>query len=243
VLISALVLALLVSPFAIASGEGDPILGGKRNPSPNRSTALTAETEILTENGTYGTRQSNKKGGDGGGAIYGCRSAPGREPCVRANNLKDGRAFEFETNGAQGGFIEVGTTTPNPNAVPFNTNAAGQVANLNADRVDNLHAQEIVGQARAHTLWAVLSETGTLSRKSGATAASHLTVGEYEVVFERDVTACAYSANIGTPDATEPAAGEVGVSHRSGNANAVSVVTRASDGTKTDHGFHLTVNC
>jgi hypothetical protein len=243
VVLSAIILGSLISPFALASGEGDPIIGGKRNPSQNQSSALTAETEILTENGTYGTRQSNKKSGDGGGAIYGCRSAPGREPCVRANNLNSGRAFEFETNGAEGGFIEVGTTTPNTKAVPFNTNAAGRVANLNADRVDDLSAQEIVDQARTHTLWAVVDDAGVLSRKSGATASSKPATGEYEVVFSRDVTACAYSATIGAPDATEPAAGEIGASRRSGNANAVSVVTRTSTGVKADRAFHLTVNC
>ncbi len=243
VLTSSIILGLLVSPFAFASGEGDPIIGGKRNPSANKSAALTSETQILTENGTYGTRQSNKKNGDGGGAIYGCRSAPGREPCVRANNLKDGRAFEFETNGAEGGFIEVGTTSSNAKAVPFNTNAAGRVANLNADRVDDLNAQEIVDQARAHTLWAVVDDTGALSRKSGATTSSKLGTGEYEVVFSRDVTTCAYSATIGTPDTTEPQAGEIGVSQRSGKANAISVVTRTSAGARADRAFHLTVNC
>ena len=107
------------------------------------------------QNGTYGTRQSNKKDGDGGGAIYGCRSAPGREPCIRANNLKNGRAFEFDTrSGTQGGYIDVGSGNPNANATPFGTNAAGKVANLNADRVDDLHADEII--ARAKDQWAVV---------------------------------------------------------------------------------------
>src|SRR5687768_765883 len=92
---SALILAVLVAPMAIAAGEGKPIDGGKRNPSANKRLAYGTETQILTKNETYGTRQSNK--GSGGGAIYGCRSAPGQEPCVRANNLKSGRAFEFET--------------------------------------------------------------------------------------------------------------------------------------------------
>ena len=112
-LISSVVLAVLVAPFAFAAGEGRPIDGGERNPSSNKRLAYTKETGILTSNGTYGTRQSNKKDGDGGGAIYGCRSAPGREPCIRANNLKNGRAFEFATrSGTQGGFIGVGSREP-----------------------------------------------------------------------------------------------------------------------------------
>jgi hypothetical protein len=242
VLWSALVLALLVAPLALASGEGDPIEGGKRNPSNNKSAALTRETGILTENGTYGTRQSNKKKGDGGGAIYGCRSAPGREPCIRANNLETGRAFEFQaSSGTEGGYIDVGTGTPNTKAVPFNTNAAARVANLNADRVDDLHASEIVAQAK--DLWAVVTTDGALSRKNAAASAGKLATGEYEVVFDRDVAACAYNVTLGSVDATEAPAGEAGASQRAGNAKAVAVVTRDSAGTKADRPFHLTVNC
>jgi hypothetical protein len=240
---SALILALLVAPLSFASGEGDPIEGGKRNPSSNKSAALTRETQILTENGTYGTRQSNKQNGDGGGAIYGCRSAPGKEPCVRANNLKNGRAFEFETEGNEGGFIEVGGGAVNTKTAPFNTNAAAVVKNLNADRVDDLHASDIVAQARAHTQWAVVDSAGALSRKSGASSSSRVALGEYEVVFGGNVTGCAYAATLGASDTTEPPAGEVGASQRSGNANAVSVVTRDSAGAKADRPFHLTVNC
>jgi hypothetical protein len=239
---SALLLAMLVAPFAVASGEGDPIEGGTRNPSNNKSAALTRETQILTENGTYGTRQSNKKKGDGGGAIYGCRSAPGREPCVRANNLENGRAFEFATSsGTEGGFIDVGTGAVNTKGVPFNTNAAGRVANLNADRVDDLHADEII--SRAKDQWAVVGADGTLVRKNGAATVTKLGSGDYEVAFGGDVSACAYNATLGSIDTADPPAGEVGVSARAGNAKAVRVVTRDSTGGAADRPFHLTVNC
>ncbi|MGH2980158.1 MAG: hypothetical protein ACRDLQ_11070 [Solirubrobacterales bacterium] len=241
-LLSAVVLAVLMAPFAMASGEGDAIEGGVRNPSSNQSTALTRETEILTENGTYGTRQSNKRDGDGGGAIYGCRSATGHEPCIRANNLNNGRAFEFDSrSGTQGGYIDVGNGNPNTNATPFGTNAAGKVANLNADRVDDLHADDII--ARAKDLWAVVGSDGTLTRKNGAASSSRVAAGEYEVAFGGDVRQCAYNATIATGDASEAPGGEVGASHRSGNANAVHVVTRDSGGVKADRPFHLTVNC
>ena len=236
---SALILAVSVAPFALAAGEGRPIEGGTRNPSANKTLAYTSETQILTANGTYGTRQSNK--GSGGGAIYGCRSGPGQEPCVRANNLKNGRAFEFETEGTEAGIIEVGTGNPNTKAVPFNTNAAGKVANLNADRLDDLSAEEIVAQARP--LWAVVSSDGALVRKNGASLASKLAVGEYQVVFGRDVSGCAYNGTIGSVDTAEPPAGEIGTAQRAGSANAVTVVTRDSAGTKADRPFHLGVDC
>jgi hypothetical protein len=241
-LLSAVMLAVLTAPYALAAGEGRPIDGGKRNPSSNKSQAYTRETGILTENGTYGTRQSNKKDGDGGGAIYGCRSAPGREPCIRANNLKNGRAFEFDTSsGTQGGYIDVGSGNPNTNATPFGTNAAAKVTNLNADRVDDLDADEII--SRAKDQWAVVGADGTLTRKNGAAAVTKLGTGDYEVAFGGDVTACAYNATLGSGDATDPPAGEVGVAQRSGNAKAVRVVTRDSAGAGADRPFHLTVNC
>ena len=66
--------------------------------------------------------------------IYGCRSKPGREPCVRSNNLKDGRAFEFATNGAEAGRIDV----KDASAKPLTTNATGVATGFNADRVDGL---------------------------------------------------------------------------------------------------------
>jgi hypothetical protein len=241
-ILSAVVLAVLTAPFALAAGEGRPIEGGERNPSSNKRLAYTAETGILTSNRTYGTRQSNKRDGDGGGAIYGCRSAPGREPCIRANNLKNGRAFEFDSSsGTQGGFIDVGSGNPNVNATPFGTNAAGKVANLNADRVDDLHADEIIGRAKDQ--WAVVGSDGALTRKYGAVSATKLGTGDYEVAFGGNVTACAYNATLGSTDTTDPPAGEVGVSQRSGNANAVRVVTRDSAGAAADRPFHLTVNC
>jgi hypothetical protein len=76
-LASSVVLAVLVPTLAFATGEGRPVEGGTRNPALDPSKAYTAETEIIADVATYGTRQSNKRNGDGGAAIYGCRSNPG----------------------------------------------------------------------------------------------------------------------------------------------------------------------
>jgi hypothetical protein len=237
-LASSIVLAVLVAPFAVAK-SGDPVRGAKRNPS---SGNFTAETEIIAKNGSYGTRQSNKTDGEGGGAIYGCRSALGKEPCVRANNLKAGRAFEFaSSSGTEGGAITVGKGSSNPKAVPFRTNASAKVANLNADKVDDLSSEQIVAQARP--LWAVVTGAGAVARTYGATGATRLDAGDYQVAFNRDVTNCAYTATLGSSDTAIPDAGEVGVAQRAGNAQAVRVVTRDSSGTGADRAFHVTVSC
>jgi hypothetical protein len=156
---SALILALLVSPFAVAR-TGDVIREGKRNPG---SGAASRETEIIASNRTYGTRQSNIKDGNGGGAIYGCRSKTGREPCIRANNLNTGRAFEFETDGAEVGRIEAKT----PGAKPFTTDATGVATGLNADRIDNLDAGRVDFRAAAGTaLTDILNLGGLILRAS-----------------------------------------------------------------------------
>jgi hypothetical protein len=143
VLASALILAVTVSPVAIGA-TGSVLREGKRNPS---SGAAAKETEMISQTKTYGTRQSNIRDGNGGGAIYGCRSSAGREACVRANNLKNGRAFEFETDGDEVGFIEA----KSPTARPFATNATGVAAGLNADRVDSLNAAKIDFRAKVPT--------------------------------------------------------------------------------------------
>jgi hypothetical protein len=154
VLISALVLAVTMSPAAIGA-TGSLLREGKRNPS---SGAATRETEMISRTKTYGTRQSNIRDGNGGGAIYGCRSSAGREACIRANNLKNGRAFEFETDGDEVGFIE----SKNPAARPFATNATGVAAGLNADRIDSLNAAKVDFRAKVPTASAQILSLGGL---------------------------------------------------------------------------------
>ncbi len=143
VLLSSIVLALLVSPFAIGA-TGSALREGKRNPSSGSS---SRETEIISSSKSYGTRQSNIRDGNGGGAIYGCRSRTSREPCIRANNLSAGRAFEFETQGVEGGRIEVKAN----GGRPLTTNATGVATGFNADRVDGMHAGKVDFRAAAGT--------------------------------------------------------------------------------------------
>src|SRR5262245_9173786 len=183
ILICALVLAVGVPAVALGAGEGRSLIAGKRNPSGGE---LTRETQIISRNGGYSTRQSNL--GAGGGAIYGCRTDAGNdEPCVRANNLRTGRAFEFETAGKEAGEIVVKDTT----GVPFVTNATGKVANLNADRLDDKSAEDFAD--KSEVLFAAVADGGTLGGNRGATASSR--AGDATTVtFNRDVSKCSYTA-------------------------------------------------
>jgi hypothetical protein len=187
VIAAALILAIGVPSAAVGFGEGRDAKLGKRNPS---SGSLNRETQIIANNGSYGTRQSNKRDGEGGGAIYGCRSSAGKEPCVRANNLKGGRAFEFVTAGKEAGQFQVGDTS----APPFSTNATGKVTNLDADKVDGKSAEEFAGAG--DLAFAAVKADGTFVAGRGATASTKSNVAEntYTVTFNKDVSKCSFTA-------------------------------------------------
>src|SRR3954470_5634372 len=201
-----LILAIGIPSVAMGFGEGRSLLLGKRNPSSNANLALNSETEIIAENSTYGTRQSNKKDGDGGGAIYGCRSNLGNEPCIRANNLKGGRAFEFATVGKEAGRIEVGG---DHTGAPFTTNATGVATGLNADQVDGKSATDFA--AATSLSFAIVSDSGTGTPTVTGPTTPTVTFadvsnnGVYTIDFKRDVSKCAYTASpVGSASAQAP---------------------------------------
>lgn len=228
ILICALILAVGVPAVAVGAGEGRSLLGGKRNPP---SGDLTRETEIISRNGTYSTRQSNL--GDGGGAIYGCRADAGNaEPCVRANNLRTGRAFEFETGGREAGEILVKDTA----GVPFTTNATGKVANLNADKLDNKDSADFA--ATADLLFAAVSETAVVGNNRGATAATRANPTTTNVTFNRDVSKCSFTA---TASGTAPEALSAQPAGTAGTEATQVVVTEGDPATPV--AFYLQVVC
>jgi hypothetical protein len=235
--VCSLILAIGVPSVAMGFGEGRNLLLGKRNPSNNSALALSTETEIIANTSTYGTRQSNKKDGDGGGAIYGCRSSLGNEPCIRAANLKGGRSFEFSTVGAEGGRIETGSTT----GAPFTTNATGVATGLNADRVDGKEAADFAAASDVSALagslmFAAVTDPGagdvTFAGR-GVTAATQTSGDVYTVTFNKDVSNCSFTAN---PVGTAP----VALAVAAGATNTQVVVTKAA---APDTSFHLQVIC
>jgi hypothetical protein len=234
ILASALLVALLVAPFAGAFGEGNAVKGGARNPSPDARRAYTKETQIIANVNSYGTRQSNKSN-NGGGAVYGCRSgaggtAKGNEPCLRASNLAAGRAFEFNTNSG----TEVGQITGPATAAPFTTTATGVATGLNADKVDGKDATDLQAQ------FASVSATGALSAARGATAAAREGLGQYLVTFGSDISKCAYSATV---IGGEGALGFASIEPVSATQLRVRTRQAAADNPAADRAFHLLVNC
>ena len=227
ILICALIVAVGIPAVALGSGEGRSLIAGKRNPSGG---SLTRETEVISRNGTYSTRQSNL--GAGGGAIYGCRATAGNdEPCVRANNLNTGRAFEFETGGKEAGEIRVKDAA----GVPFTTNATGKVANLNADKLDDKDSADFA--AASDLLFAAVADGGTLLAGKGATASAK-TGNVTTVTFNRDVSKCSYTAT-----ANGPTPQALAVQSAGATAPAANQVVVTEDGTAPAVAFHLQVIC
>jgi hypothetical protein len=94
--------------------------------------------------------------------------------------------------------------------------------------------------ADATNLWAVVNGDGTTLRGSGVTSSGRTAAvpGAYEVIFDRDVSACSYQSTLSSSQ------GETIAQPRVGNVNGVFVSTFLSDGTVgSDRQFHLAVFC
>ncbi|MGD9507594.1 MAG: hypothetical protein AB7I59_00855 [Geminicoccaceae bacterium] len=94
--------------------------------------------------------------------------------------------------------------------------------------------------------WAVVNQNGTLARGKGAVSSGYAfagVLGSYRVVFNKDVSKCAYQATLGTEYPSTPASGEIAVAPDAANVRAVHVATRTSAGVATNRPFHLFVSC
>ncbi len=250
---------VIAAPLAL----GAPIQGGQRNPGTDPSVSYSAETQIIADNSEWGTRQSNK--GTGGGAIYGCRAPVGGSPCIEANNLNKGLAFNFITSGKTGGKITVSNTS----GAPFTTNATGVASGLNANFLQGKTASNFLGvtqqaadsaklggvaanaYAQGQLLFADVDQTGKLTNNRGATAAAALSSGttgptgptgpttgptSFTVTFSGNVSKCSYTAS---PLGAAVAGGSIGVGPDQTNPNVVDV-NLPTAGTS---GFSLQVIC
>src|SRR4051794_7400166 len=173
ILLVGTVIAVVMAPFGVAA-TGDVLRGGKRNSAGSETKIVSTTPATSASTGGYATRQSNTSN-SGGGAIYGCRSGaggtkatPAMEPCIRANNLSNGLAFEFAASNREvAGRIDVGTGGEGKR--PFTTNATGVATGLNADRVDGKSADDITKDAAtaSKTRWLLIDDKGAIVEQSG----------------------------------------------------------------------------
>jgi hypothetical protein len=232
VLLASVVLAVMISPFAVAA-TGHVLRENVRNPTASQETQIVGRIAGTDNNtGGYTTRQSNLSD-TGGGAFYGCRAAakaqngPAVEPCMRANNLSTGLAFEFNTtHGTSAGSITVGGGGDANK--PFTTNATGVATGLNADRVDSKSADDIVTESvNAASRFADVAADAKLNGGRGVVSAAVQgapTDGTYRVVFTDDISKCALTAT----EQTITDAGAVAVQRV--DAKTVDVKTRKGGG-------------
>jgi hypothetical protein len=101
-------------------------------------------------------------------------------------------------------------------------------------------ADQLLGVA---TLSAVIQSNGTFAGGVGAESVAKLGTGTYEVLFERDVYNCTYSANAGSADAGSVIFGVALVAARAGKPNGVWVQIRDKNGGAVDSDVHLIVFC
>jgi hypothetical protein len=254
VLLATGLLVLGISPFAVAR-SGDSLREGVRNGTTARETEIISRVaSTTTPTGGYATRQSNLSS-SGGGAVYGCRSQAGgsaatprpQNPCLRANNLSTGFAFEFNaSNGDVGGLFSVGTGGDSKK--PFVTNATGVATGLNADRVDGKDAADLTKDAvtatQALNPFAQVTAAGAAGQTRGVPSggvSDDAGLGNYNVVFTGDLSACALSATV---TGIEP--GQVTVTPAVAadkSTTAVDVRTFDGAGVAADRGFHLSATC
>jgi hypothetical protein len=264
VLLATGMLVVGIAPFGIAA-TGDSLREGRRNGTTVNETEIVSNIKSTTAlKGGYATRQSNLSD-SGGGAIYGCRSQAGgsratpiaQNPCIRANNLSRGLAFEF--NAAIGDVVGAITAGAGGDAKkPFTTNATGVATGLNADRVDNLDAAGIVATARVKTgldadtldgldsndlrpRFAQVTAEGALGETRGVTGTvTHVDdTGDYAITFTGDLGKCAVSATLvgGALGAIVAVPAPVG-----GNTR-IDVQTSDLAAHKEERAFHVTINC
>lgn len=186
VVVAAGIIGAVGAPLGMAA-TGANLREGVRNGTAKKETQIIGNFKSSTGlTGGYVTRQSNLSS-TGGGAIYGCRSGAGgsaanppQNPCIRANNLSKGFAFEFSaTDGDVVGSILAGNGGGDSKK-PFTTNATGVATGLNADRVDGQNAADIQKAATdaaatdatakataAKNRWVLINEAGQIEKQSG----------------------------------------------------------------------------
>lgn len=149
---------------------------------------------------------------------------------------------------------------PTPNAVTTGLDNAGMfslfnafgttdvIVDVNGYYEDHNHDDRYVQQNEM--LWAVVDGNGTLERSSDGVDSAQLLAflpnGDYAVVFDRDISNCAYQATVGRPGVNVgPLPGFAQVANWTDDPeHGVIVFTKDHNGSGVENrGFHLLVTC
>jgi hypothetical protein len=213
----------MLQRFAIASGllSAAWALNGCAGDSCTVLNNADGTATIRCEDGTSATIANGMDGMDGTAGMDGMDGMNGM-------NGMDGTSCSVTDNGD-------GTKTISC------TDGTMVIVSDGADGMDGIPGMDGT-DAPVTVLFAVVTSTGTLNRGFGATAATRMSAGTYEVVFDRDVIGCSYVATVGNPDlgVTD---GTVDLAPRFMVPAGVFVQTRDLAGTLADRNFHLQVAC
>ena len=223
VLLAAVLMAMLITPFAVAQSSG-------------------SGTRITKDDPRYAFLARNTRDGDGGAGALACNSdtGTGHEPCLNMINTGTGYAAAFRTRGLTGFRLQTSGTGV---ATPFvlDSNATGKVEHFNADQVDGLSSEQL------RPLFGRVNLDGTTpsiaTGANGATLVTRSSAGRYRVTFDRDISACALhvtSADLSgnRTVAVVPLSGD--------NAIADVAIRRAgtsAEGDPVDSPFYITADC
>jgi hypothetical protein len=158
---------------------------------------------------------------------------------VTSAKIKDG---SIQNADLAPGTLRAGGVGPAGAAGPKgDTGAAGSKGDTGATGVAGPKGDPGTPGANATALWAVVATDGTLVRGSHVTSTQAFG-SAYEVIFDRNVSGCAFVAGRGGIDNETPV-GQVSATRRLNNVNGVYVNTFDSTGTGVAGPFHLAVFC
>ncbi len=224
-IVSAFVIAVVASPFAVAATTG----GGR----------------FFSNDARYTLYAKNTRAGDGGAGALVCNSNTGNEPCLSMVNKGNGYAGAFRTRGLLGFRLQTsGTGT----ATPFilDKNATGKVDFLNSDQVDGLSADEIAASARAPWALVTAGATPAVARGTAGTTVSRTAIGDYNVQFAQDVNTCSYQVTSADPAGNRTVAAVLNPGSPANNKQVRVVIRRAggaNEGDLVDSDFQIAVHC
>src|SRR3954453_328351 len=112
---------------------------------------------------------------------------------------------------------------------------------------DSIDSGEIVDFGLSNqdigVLFAQVNADGTVFSSSGGVTATRISAGTYDVDFGRNIASCAFVATQGEGSVGGAPGGIMGVTDRSGNAEAVFATVRTNANALVDRAFQLLVVC
>jgi hypothetical protein len=229
VVLSAVLLAMFIAPFAVAQSSGG------------------SSARVERSDARYAFLARNTLQGDGGAGAFACRSdanpsgQTNREPCLNMVNGGTGYAAAFRTRGLTGFRLQ---TSGAGEATPFllDSNATGKVAHLNADQVDGLSADQLRTRFGRITFTAP-STVAVATGSNGVTAVTRTAAGRYQVTFDRDISTCGLQVSSNDLEGNRTTA----VAPLASNNAVADVAIRNAAGTPAgdpvDGPFSIAANC